>query len=1026
MIVIKIMGGLGNQIAQYLYGRCCAEQLGVELKLDLRAYSTYKLHAYGLEKFSIRAETATEEEIEAAQATEVVRERSLMFDAELAAQVRDGVYLDGYWGDYRYTLPCLAQLQAEFQPAQALHPDNLMLLAQIDQTKSVSLHIRRGDYVTNPNCVVLPLAYYEDALAEITSRVLDAHIYIFSDDMPWAAANLHPTCPHTYVKGNDASRNLDDFQLMRSCKHHIVANSTFSGWAAMLGGKVGIVITPQQYFAPLDPYLLSTFGRIDQPIWPPHWLSMPIRQTRAPQFLPNNIAGGYSTGKPIVVGVWNYYEELTTDGFIFKNSNASIGHDLLKPWCDLYTYGQANGMHFVTVDQLTSLDELDAILFQDRPRPIPMVERLLALNIPKYLCIFETEVIKPDNWELAFHQRMDRILTWSDAHIDQHRYAKINFAIDPESPFDFAVLKTAFHQRKLCTLIAGAKLSSHPNELYSARLRSIDWLQRHSPQDFDFYGMGWNTQSFPAYRGPVRDKLSVLARYRFAICYENAGNYPGYITEKILDCFRAGVVPVYQGAPNITQWVPADCFIDRNAFESEDALLHHLASMDAETHGGYMDSIQALLVSPQIYPFTIECFITTVTRLIAKDVKTRRGDCADVTVVIPTYNYGRFLGRAIASALSQQGTGQLDVLVFDNASTDETEAVAAQFTGDSRFRYMRNLRNIGAPRNWANALQTASGRYLTVLSADDFFQPGHLQKMVRVMDANPQISLAYCPCIWVDEAGAPLYVANSGGHTTRDYLGGRNEVADLLAYDCYITPSAALMRCAVLEQVGTLDLTLKGAVDWDLWIRLAEKAPDFAFFKEASVCYRTHGAQDTLRLRGNAGLLEDHIKILQQVIARGSLPLLLGRVTEIITLLRTKFNTFAPDKVAYLRPQIEALETQLLGQRGFTQAGTELQNAEASFVAALRGTLEIVDLFNTAEQLTASGRLDLAAVLYRLWLAQSSSPLRYAAAFNLGTVLEKMGSSDEAIAAYRLSSRLQPQFDAAQNRLQQLVGTAIK
>jgi tetratricopeptide (TPR) repeat protein len=234
------------------------------------------------------------------------------------------------------------------------------------------------------------------------------------------------------------------------------------------------------------------------------------------------------------------------------------------------------------------------------------------------------------------------------------------------------------------------------------------------------------------------------------------------------------------------------------------------------------------------------------------------------------------------------------------------------------------------------------------------------------------------------------------------------------------------MRCAVLEQIGTLDLTLKGAVDWDLWIRLAEKAPDFAFFKEASVCYRTHGAQDTLRLRGNAGLLEDHIKILQQVIARGSLPLLLGRVTEIITLLRTKFNTFAPDKVAYLRPQIEALETQLLGQRGFTQAGTELQNAEASFVAALRGTLEIVDLFNTAEQLTASGRLDLAAVLYRLWLAQSSSPLRYAAAFNLGTVLEKMGSSDEAIAAYRLSSRLQPQFDAAQNRLQQLVGTAIK
>ncbi|MBC7916908.1 MAG: glycosyltransferase [Rhodoferax sp.] len=1026
MLVINIMGGLGNQIAQYLYGRCCADQLGVELKLDLRAYGTYKLHAYGLEKFNIRAEPATDTEITLAQATGVVRERSLMFDPELAAQVRDGVYLDGYWGDYRYTLPRLAQLQAEFLPTQALHPDNLALMVQIEQTESVSLHIRRGDYVTNPNCVVLPLTYYEDALAEVTARIPNAHVYIFSDDMPWAEANLHPNVPHTYVKGNDASRNLDDFELMRSCKHHIVANSTFSGWAAMLDGKAGNVIAPQQYFAPLDPYLLSTFGRIDQPIWPPHWLSMPIRQAAAPHRLPANIAGGYSTGKPIVVGVWNYYEELTTDGFIFKNSNASIGHDLLKPWCDLHAYGQANGMRFVTVDQPTSLDELDLILFQDRPRHSnPMVDRLLALNIPKYLCIFETEVIKPDNWELAFHQRMDRILTWSDAHVDQRRYAKINFAIDPESPFDFEVLKTAFYQRKLCTLIAGAKSSNHPNELYSARLRSIDWLQRHATKDFDFYGMGWNAEAFPTYCGPVRDKLSVLARYRFAICYENAANYPGYITEKILDCFRAGVVPVYLGAPNIAQWIPADCFVDRNAFDSEDALLQFLAAMDAETHGGYMDRIRALLASAEIYPFTIECFVTTVSGLIAKDVKNRRGDCPDVTVVIPAYNYGRFLGQAIASALAQQGTGQLEVLVFDNASTDETPAIAAEFANDTRFRCMRNQRNIGAPRNWANALQIASGRYLAVLSADDFFQPGHLQKMVGAMEAHPQVSLAYCPCIWVDETGAPLYVANSGGHRAHDYLGGRNEVADLLAYDCYITPSAALMRRAVLEQAGALDMNLQGAIDWDLWIRIAEKAPDFAFFKEASVCYRTHGAQDTLRLLSNAGLLEDHVKILQRVIACGNLPLLAGRTGEIITLLRTKFNAFAPDRVAHLRPKIEALEAQLLGQRGFTQGGAEVQQVEASFIAALHGTLEIVDLFNAAEQLTVAGRLDLAAALYRLWLAQSTSPLRYAAAFNLGTVLEKMGVPDEAITAYRLSTQLQPQFDAAQNRLQSLGAAAI-
>lgn len=397
------------------------------------------------------------------------------------------------------------------------------------------------------------------------------------------------------------------------------------------------------------------------------------------------------------------------------------------------------------------------------------------------------------------------------------------------------------------------------------------------------------------------------------------------------------------------------------------------------------------LPTPQIYPFTIECFVSTLSGLIAKDVKTRRGDCPDVTVVIPAYNYGRFLAQAIASALDQQGVGRLEVLVFDNASTDETAAVASQFAVDPRFRYMCNQRNIGAPRNWANALQIASGRYITVLSADDYFLPGHLQAMLSVMDAQPQLSLGYGPCIWVDEAGTTLHIANHNGHPAHDYLGGRNEVADLLAYDCYITPSAALVRRSVLEQVGTMDSELRGAIDWDLWIRIAEKAPDFAFFKQPSVCYRTHGAQDTHRLHENAGLLEDHLQILQNTIARGSLPLLASRTSKIIALLRNKFNSFQPDKVAHLRTQIETLEAQLVNQRRAIQTRTLLKNAEASFVKALHGTLQSVDLFNAAEELTNAGRIDLTAALYRLWLAQSTSPQRYIVAFHLGMMLEKMG-----------------------------------
>lgn len=620
------------------------------------------------------------------------------------------------------------------------------------------------------------------------------------------------------------------------------------------------------------------------------------------------IAGGYSASKPIRVGVWNFYEELTTDGFLFKNTNAAIGHNLLKPWCDLHAYGQAHGMHFVTLDQIAGPEELDAVIFMDRPRgDNPMVVRLFNADIAKYLCLYETEIIKPDNWDTEFHQRFDRLFTWSDKHVDHHRFIKINSAIDPEPAHDFEALKAAFHQRKLCTLIAGAKAAQHPNELYSERLRAIHWFQANAPQDFDLYGFGWNPGVFPSYQGAVDDKLATLARYRFAICYENARNYPGYITEKILDCFRAGAVPVYLGAPNMDQWIPRDCYIDRNDFATEQALYAHLATMDAQTHGAYLDRIRDLLASPKIYPFTTECFITTLTSLVARDVKVRRGESPDVTVAIPAFNYGKYLHQAVASALSQE-VANLEVLVFDNASTDATQEVLAQFAGDARLRCMRNTRNIGGAHNWNNAFQAAAGRYITVLSADDFFLPGHLARMLQAMDAHPSVSLAYGPCIWVDEAGNQLQVLNHRGHAEGDYVGARNEVAELLACDSYITPSAALIRRSAFDLVGKLDDSLRGGIDWDLWIRLAEKAPDFAFFKTPLVCYRIHAGQDTVTQVSQAYTLIDHIDILWNALERGSLPLFQAKSAEILALLKFKFNAHPRALVGHLQAQVDAIE----------------------------------------------------------------------------------------------------------------------
>ena len=326
------------------------------------------------------------------------------------------------------------------------------------------------------------------------------------------------------------------------------------------------------------------------------------------------------------VGVWNFYEEITTDGFLFKNTEASIGAGLLKPWVELYRYGQEHGIDFVTLDQVTGVEQLDAIIFADRPIPRPIVQQLMAAPIPKYLLIYECKVIAPENWDPAFHEQFDRIFTWHDNLCDGRRFIKFNFSIDPNSPYDFEQLKARFSERKMVSMVAGAKMMQDNPGPYTERVRAIRWFESNAPDDFHLYGGGWDAASFPSYRGRVDDKLAALAKYRFSICFENANGIPGYITEKILDCMRAGTVPVYSGASNISQWIPPDCYVDIRQFKTYRELHAHLAAMPAARHGQYLDRIRAFLYGPACYPFSIDCFVATITSFIAFDVQQRRGE----------------------------------------------------------------------------------------------------------------------------------------------------------------------------------------------------------------------------------------------------------------------------------------------------------------------------------------------------------------------------------------------------------------
>jgi hypothetical protein len=255
-----------------------------------------------------------------------------------------------------------------------------------------------------------------------------------------------------------------------------------------------------------------------------------------------------------------------------------------------------------------------------------------------YLLLFESELIRPDNWDRGKHKYFNKIFTWDDRYIDDKKYFKINFShLLPNS-----ISKNIPKKNKLCTLIAGHKYISHPLELYSKRIEAIRWFEKNHPNDFDFYGMGWDRHmvknkylrfllrktkldtilkpNYPSYKGKVDSKKEVLEKYKFAICYENARDIPGYITEKIFDCFFAGCVPIYWGANNITEHIPKNCYIDKRDFETYESMYENIVNMSEDEYSGYLENIEVYLNSEQSYEFTADYFSDTIAKSILNDI----------------------------------------------------------------------------------------------------------------------------------------------------------------------------------------------------------------------------------------------------------------------------------------------------------------------------------------------------------------------------------------------------------------------
>ncbi len=275
MITVKLQGGLGNQLFQYATARALAHWHGTSVAFDLSFFQNlgkgcvvtpriFELGAFGitpdlppptarvalgltklpltgtLQRLARRGYPVTE-----------YRERSLRYDPDLFETTSINTHLVGYFQSELYFKKIEDLLR---QKLNFINEPNSELAGSISTTRSASLHIRRGDYVNSPATRqfhgLCSIDYYEKASDYLAERFSNIHFFVFSDDLTWARENLLLPYPVTFVECHAEADSHKDMQLMSQCRHHIIANSSFSWWGAWLNPAPDkIVIAPEQWFA---------------------------------------------------------------------------------------------------------------------------------------------------------------------------------------------------------------------------------------------------------------------------------------------------------------------------------------------------------------------------------------------------------------------------------------------------------------------------------------------------------------------------------------------------------------------------------------------------------------------------------------------------------------------------------------------------------------------------------------------------------------------------------------------------------
>jgi len=277
-IIVRLKGGLGNQLFQYAFARAIAARLKTTYSLDWAPFNQYfHVHKYSLHHFNTTVPLAKGRDMLGfvwfgrhynvfGHFYRILRlkktlmpfyfpEKTFAFDRE-AYEKKGTTYFDGFWQTEKYFKDIEAEIRKELTLKEPMSEYSANIGKSIREagTNAVSLHVRRADLVTNPTMTAFhgycSPEYYAEAIKYIAERLPSPHFFIFSDDYDWSVEHFKDLpYPHTVIN-NSADKNYEDLTLMSMCRQHIIANSSFGWWGAWLDpGKDKIVIAPKRWFA---------------------------------------------------------------------------------------------------------------------------------------------------------------------------------------------------------------------------------------------------------------------------------------------------------------------------------------------------------------------------------------------------------------------------------------------------------------------------------------------------------------------------------------------------------------------------------------------------------------------------------------------------------------------------------------------------------------------------------------------------------------------------------------------------------